>query len=127
MNWLRMIWGAVKGAVSSTNVGDIVGSIADLYMQRAEAKSDAEIAKIDAQIEVLKLQAQQTSNLQGYWLTAWIRPAFAAVVLFYVAKAMVWDAALHLGTTDRIEGVIEWTAVAVVSFFFLTRPFEKRL
>lgn len=127
MNWLRMIWGAVKGAVSSTNVGDIFDSVTDLYMQRAEAKSSEELARIDAQIEVLRLQARQTGNLQGYWLTAWIRPAFAIVVLFYVGKSMVWDAALHLGTTDRIEGVVEWAAVGVVSFFFLMRPLEKRL
>lgn len=127
MNWLRMIWGGVKGVLSSTNVGDIVGTLSDLYLRRSEAQSSEELAKIDAEIEVVKLQAQQMQSAQGYWLTAWIRPAFASVVLFYVGKALVWDAALHLGTTDAVEGVIEWTVVAVVGGFFVTRPFEKGL
>lgn len=127
MNWLRMIWGAVKGAVSTTNVGQVLDTLGDLYTRRAAAKTDAELAQIDAEIELVRIRAAQTADLQGYWLTAWIRPAFAAVVFFYVAKALVWDAALHLGTTDAVEGVIEWAVVAVVGFFFLTRPFEKRL
>lgn len=121
-----MIWGGVTGVLSSTNVGEIVGTLTDLYMQRAEAQNSEELARIDAEIEMVKLQAQQMQNAQGYWLTAWIRPAFAAVVLFYVGKALVWDAALHLGVTDPVEGVIEWTVVAVVGGFFVTRPFEKR-
>ncbi|MCB1349244.1 MAG: hypothetical protein KDK11_11610 [Maritimibacter sp.] len=127
MNWLKMIWGAVKGAVSATNVGEVLDTLGDLYAKRAAAKNDAELAQLDAEIELVKMRAKQTANLQGYWLTAWIRPAFAAAVFFYVGKALVWDAALHLGTTDAVEGVIEWAVVAVVGFYFLTRPFEKGL
>lgn len=126
MNWLRMIWGGVKGALSRTNVGDIVGSLSDLYLKRAEAQSSEEIAKIDAEIEVLKMQAKQTANLQGYWITAWIRPAFAGLAFFYFGKVLVWDASLHLGTTDRVEGIVEWGLGAIISFYFIVRPFEKR-
>lgn len=126
MNWLRMIWGGVTGVLSSTNVADVIGTITDLYRQRAEAQSSEELARIDAEIEVVKLQAAASQNLQGYWLTAWIRPYYAAVIGFYLTKGIIWDASLHLGTTDPLNGFLEYTAAAVVGFYFLTRPFEKR-
>ncbi len=126
----KMIWGAIKGAVGgaigSTNVGGIMETLGDLYLQRADAKSAEAIAKIDAEIEVLKMQATASSNQQGYWMTAWIRPAFAGVTLFYYAKILVWDAALHLGTTDPVNDLMVWSFTAIIGFYFLVRPFEKR-
>lgn len=40
------------------------------------------------------------------------------VVLFYMGKVMIWDAALHLGTTDAVHGDVGMWAALVVSFYF---------
>lgn len=46
-------------------------------------------------------------------------------VAAYVAKLIVWDKVLGLGSTDPLGGWIEVTANLIVSFYFAKRGFEN--
>ena len=50
-----------------------------------------------------------------------------AIVLIYMAKAMLWDAAFHLGTTDPVNGAVGVWAGMVVSFYFGSATIRKIL
>lgn len=47
------------------------------------------------------------------------------IVLFYMAKIMIWDASLHLGTTDAVRGDVGVWAGLVVSYYFGKRLIER--
>jgi hypothetical protein len=47
------------------------------------------------------------------------------IVLFYMAKVMLWDAAFHLGDTDAVNGAVGVWAGLVVSFYFGTSTLRK--
>lgn len=49
------------------------------------------------------------------------------IVLIYMAKVMIWDAALHLGTTDAVSGPVGTWAALVVSFYFGSATIRKIL
>ena len=46
-------------------------------------------------------------------------------VAIYIAKLLIWDKVLGLGSTDPLGGWIETTANLVVSFYFAKRGFEN--
>ncbi len=46
-------------------------------------------------------------------------------VAIYVAKLLVYDKVLGLGTTDPLGGWIETTANLIVAFYFGKRTFEN--
>ena len=94
-------------------------------MRAAELEEDKldheeRVKQLDAHLQIL-LEAEK--NI----LTAWIRPAFAAVILVWFAKVLIWDQALGLGATPEPAGITEWIVGAVIAFYFATRPFEKYL
>lgn len=47
------------------------------------------------------------------------------IVLFYMAKVMIWDASLHLGSTDAVRGDVGVWAGLVVSYYFGKRLIER--
>jgi len=62
---------------------------------------------------------------QGRWYTAIIRPPFAARVIIYFWKVIVWDKVLGLGTTDPITGMIaDWTGM-IITPYVRGRSIEK--
>ena len=62
---------------------------------------------------------------QGRWYTAIIRPLFAARVIIYFWKVIVWDKVLGLGTTDPITGMIaDWTGM-IITPYVRGRSIEK--
>lgn len=50
-----------------------------------------------------------------------------AIVLIYMAKVMLWDAAFHLGTSDAVTGAVGTWAALVVSFYFGSATIRKIL
>jgi len=97
------------------------------YEAKLKATNDHE--KLEAEQNIARLQAQQSILLaeQGRWLTCWIRPAIAAPFVVYLWKLIVYDKVLKWGVTDDLSPNLWWMMSAVVTAYFLTRPFEKRL
>lgn len=102
--------GAYKAKLASGNTADkIAADLAarELAVQEVEAQAQAQlkIAEVGHPWEVEKL--------------------FGYVTLFFYAKCLIWDAALHLGSTDAIRGTVaEWSGY-VIMFYFGKRAFEN--
>lgn len=106
-------------------LGAVAEKIADAYTKKADAQTDQDRIKAEVEIERLKLRERLLLEEQVNRITRWVRPAFAYPAAFYVGKILVWDKALGLGASDPLDENMLWVLMAIVSFYFLTRPIEK--
>jgi hypothetical protein len=106
-------------------LGAVAEKLADAYAKQKDTQTEQERIKNDTMIKQLEMRQEILIAEQKYRLTRWIRPAFAYPIAFYLGKIFVWDKALHLGTSDPIDETLSWVMMAIVGFYFLTRPFEK--
>lgn len=108
-----------------------VERVIDRIADHKRAELDAMTAEDQRAHEQEMLRLERLADIlveeQKHWRTAWVRPAFAAVMLIYVAKLFIWDSVLGLGSTPEPGELMRWLLVTVVGSFFLARPFEKFL
>jgi len=65
-----------------------------------------------------ELAAHLVTAEQGRWWSALPRPLFAAAIVIYVWKVVVWDKVLGLGVTDPLTGPVgEWAGLIMVAYF----------
>lgn len=98
--------------------GPVIKGAIDAYKAKLAAGNDkdriaAELAgrELVVQQRELELQQQYKIALIGHWYEP---PTLMGYILvFYIGKAMVWDAALGLGTTDSIRdaNIIGWAGM----------------
>lgn len=105
-------------------MGNITDALKEAHL--AKLRADTDEKKLAADVAISELNAQRDLLLkeQGRILTAWVRPAFAAIVWIYWAKVIIWDTVLGLGITT-INDHIQWFVVLIPSVYFLFRPGEK--
>ena len=120
-----MFWQIMKGLVDP--VGKIGELLAEAYVKKQDAQTEQE--KINAQVEIEQLQLRQAILIeeQQFWLTKWIRPAFAYPLAFYYAKLWVWDKALGWGSSADLTEKQFYISITIIGFYFLARPAEKWL
>ena len=103
--------------------GPIVNGLLNAY--QAKLKSDDTItqtkARLAAQAILLDTREAELSSQERVALMG--RPwaaenLFAYVTLFYYGKVLVWDAALHLGSTDKVGGGGRWLGGPRCLFLF---------
>ncbi|TXH33799.1 MAG: hypothetical protein E6Q98_20725 [Rhodospirillaceae bacterium] len=110
--------------------GPVIKGLIEAYKAKIDAGTkDNKIAADLAAGEI----AAQTAEMQehtryriaelGYWYEPDKLMGYA--VAFYIAKILIWDKVLGLGSTDPLGGWIETTANLVVSFYFAKRGFEN--
>lgn len=112
--------------------GPIVNGLINAYKAKLEAANTrdaqaADLAKkeIEGEIAARQVEASILRQEQGWWVTAMIRPLFAAPFIIWVWKVVVWDKVLGLGTTDPLTGTIgEWGGYIILSYF-AGRTIEK--
>lgn len=111
---------------TSTAFKGITGRLLDAYEAKLKAENDEQ--RLKAEVEIAFLEAQQSILLkeQQRWYTAWIRPAFATVVLIFWAKVVVWDTVLQWGVTPYPGEHVMWFVTLIPAAYFLVRPFETR-
>jgi hypothetical protein len=81
--------------------------------------------KIDAGIETYKVDGAFDTEvikahadiLKNQWYIV-LQAMFAIPLAFYYGKVHIWDAALHLGSTDAIKGDIATWDMWVMGFLF---------
>mgnify|MGYP003326152125 FL=1 len=112
--------------------GPIVTGLLNAYKAKLDAANtrDAQavdLAKKEIEGEIAARQAE-TSLLrqeQGWWVTAMIRPLFAAPFIIFAWKVVIWDKVLGWGTTDALDPNMWNVFLTVVGAYFGGRTIEK--
>lgn len=112
--------------------GPVVNGLLNAY--QAKLKSDDSItqtkARLAAQAILLDTREAELSSQERIALMGrpWaVENLFGYVTLFYYGKVLVWDAALHLGSTDAVRGPVATWAALVIGFYFGTRGLMNAL
>lgn len=112
--------------------GPIVNGLLNAYRAKLDAANtrDAQavdLAKKEIEGEIAARQAEITliRQEQGWWVTAMIRPLFAAPFIIFTFKVVVWDKVLKLGTTDALDPNMWNVFLTVVGAYFGGRTIEK--
>lgn len=109
--------------------GGGLSGLAEQLKQAYTAKLDAttDQGRIAADVTIKQLEERQSILLaeQKHFMTRMIRPLWAFLFIAYDAKILLWDKALHLGTTDQISADLWKIQMLIVTFYFVGRPFEK--
>ena len=110
----------------------IVNALIGAYKARLEASNTrdaqaADLAKAEilGEIEARRVESDIIKSEQGWWVSACIRPLFAAPFIIFAWKIVVWDKVLGLGTTDALDPNMWTVFIAVVTAYFGGRTLEK--
>ena len=116
--------------LASFLTGPLLQSGVDAW--KAKLQSDSDKDNIAADLAGRELVVQQRElELQTQYRIAelgrWYEPdkLMGYAVAIYVAKLLVYDKVLGLGSTDPLAGWIEVTANLVVASYFAKRGFEN--
>jgi hypothetical protein len=121
---------AILSWLASLFTGPLLDKALDGWKAKLAADNDAD--KIAADLAAREIAVQQReAELQtqyriaslGYWYEPEKLMGYAVAV--YVAKLLIFDKVLGLGTTDPLGGWIETTANLIVAFYFGKRTFEN--
>jgi len=104
----------------SNAITAVTNAIANEQVAKIKANTEEEKAVIDAHIQTLQAKRDVLIAEAGH--SNWdviCRVGLTIAPTFYMGKILVWDAALHLGTTDNVQDHIWWYLTSVVGFYFL--------
>lgn len=110
--------------------GPIISGAIKAY--QAKLTADTDRGKIDADLAARELSVQTREiEVQGQLRIAeigkWYEPDHLASYIFvaYIAKVVIWDVMLGLGTTDPIRGSVgDWMGL-IAAFLFGKRGIEN--
>ena len=104
----------------SNTINSITNAIANQKIAQINAKSEDEktladerIKSLEATRDVLVAEAAHSN------LDVWIRGLLTLGPAFWVTKIFVWDASLHLGSTDAVSPDLIKLMFWVFGFYFL--------
>jgi hypothetical protein len=125
MEWLvKLFTGPVLNAIT--------GPIVEAYKAKlgAENNQDGKIVElaskaIDAEIDARREASKILIAEQGRWWTAAPRAITCWSFAIFVAKVVVWDKVLGLGSTDALTGDVSGWAGMVMVTWFGGRSLEK--
>ncbi len=105
--------------------GVISGYKAKLASGNTSERIAADLASRELAVQQREVEAHQAIRLGMHQRWYAIENLFAYPLAFYLGKIYIWDAALHLGTTDAVTGgVAEW-AMLIIMFLFGKRGIEN--
>ncbi len=142
---LGSIFFRLLGFLGGDAFNTIVSKVADYFQKKAAAELDARrvdvaadtqiaLSRINAEIEVRKVQAQLLQADRGWWVTAWIRPLLVyPCVLHFVGVVLdttpFWT---PFGThvvgawgIEKLPAPYDFYEQTIILSFFIARPFEK--
>ena len=121
---------AILSWLASLLSGPIVGAVIDGYKAKLAAGNDkdriaADLAARELDVQRAEIEAQNALRIAqtGKWYEPEKLRGYAVAV--YVAKLLVYDKVLGLGSTDPLGGWIETTANLIVGFYFAKRGAES--
>lgn len=106
------------------------GSLIDAYKTKLDSENTKE--KIEATLaEKAYALDQRERELQTQFKIAtighWYEPdhLFAYIMVGYIGKVMIWDAAFHLGSTDAVKGDVGTWAGMIMMFWVGSRGVQS--
>lgn len=117
--WLASFLGGpvINGLIGAYKAKLAAGNTAD--------KIAADLAARELAVQELETQAQAQLKIAEVGHPWEVEKLFGYVTLLFYAKCLIWDAMLHLGSTDAIRGTVaEWSGY-VIMFYFGKRAFEN--
>jgi hypothetical protein len=120
------MWGMILSFLG----GPVISGFINAYKAKLEASGKQDV--VAEQLGLRELEVQQREiEVQGDYKRAlighWYEPANVAAYIFvlYIAKVVVWDTMLGLGSTPAIRGNVgEWMAL-IAAFLFGKRGAEN--
>lgn len=110
--------------------GPVIKGLIDAYREKLKANTNDKKIAIDLASTEIAAQTAETQAIYNLRIAQIGHPyepeklAFY-VVLVYMAKVMLWDAAFGLGTTDPVKGAVGVWAGLVMTFYFAKRGTEN--
>ena len=110
--------------------GPVVSGLIKAYQAKLTSDNAAEKIAADLAMRELAVQEAETQARAQLKVAEIGHPfepekLFAYVTLFFYAKVLIWDAALHLGSTDAVKGSVGDWAALVMAFYFGQRTFQN--
>lgn len=111
-----LVSGGLSGIISpiTTAITAIFTKKEDVSLEKFKVEGKVDLGLIAAYVELMKAK---TDLLKNKWIVA-LQVLFGLPLAFYYGKALVWDAALHLGTTDAMHGQVATWNGWIVAFLF---------
>jgi hypothetical protein len=101
----------------------------DLARYQASVAADTQIAlaRVNAEIEARKLQAQIVAADRGWRVTAWIRPLLVYPCVLHFAAIVLDSTIPPFGSWGiaKLPAPYDLYEQAIILSFFIARPFEK--
>lgn len=121
---------AILSWLASFLSGPIVNGVIDGYKAKLAAGNNQDRIAADLAARELDVQRAEIEAQNAYRIATvgkWWEPErlMGYAVAIYIAKLLVWDKVLGLGSTDPLGGWIEATANLIVAFYFGKRTFEN--
>lgn len=120
------MWGILANLIG----GPIISGAISAYKAKLEQSGKQDLVAERLALQELELQKREI-EVQGEYKRAlighWYEPANLAAYVFvlYIAKVVVWDTMLGLGSTPAIRGNVgEWMAL-IAAFLFGKRGAEN--
>ena len=121
-----MIWTWLGNLIA----GPVLGKALDAYKAKLSSGNTSENIAADLaakEVELQRREAELHTQYRVAELGYWYEPdkIMGYCVAVYIAKLLIWDKVLGLGSTDPLGGWIETTANLVVASYFAKRGFEN--
>ena len=121
-----MIWTWLGNLIA----GPVLGKALDAYKAKLSSGNTSENIAADLaakEVELQRREAELHTQYRVAELGYWYEPdkIIGYCVAVYIAKLLIWDKVLGLGSTDPLGGWIETTANLVVASYFAKRGFEN--
>jgi len=95
------------------------------FQTSVQADTQIALARVNAEIEARKLQAQLIQADRGWWVTAFIRPLIVYPCVLHFGAIMI-DSTFLLGWgIAKLPPPYDGYEQAIILSFFIARPFEK--
>lgn len=107
----------ISGVISPvTNlIGGIVNKKEDVSLEKYKVDGKVDINLIDAQARIVRATIDLLKNK---WMI-FLQFGFAAPLMIYYGKCILWDKVLGLGHTDALTGEIATYSNWIVAFLFV--------
>lgn len=132
LSWLGGPGGWIGDAVKSAFTGPLIQGVVDYQKNKLAAGNTAEKIEGDLAARELALElrerqlnVQQNISDEGRWWTAAPRAIACWSFAVFIAKCVVWDKVLGLGSTPVLSGDIQQAFLWLSAMWFGGRTFEK--
>lgn len=122
------MWGILANLIG----GPVVAGLIKAYQAKLDSGNTSEriaadLASRELQVEQREreLAVQQNISDEGRWWTAAPRAIATWAFAIFIAKVVVWDTCLGLGTTPALKGDIAQAFVWLTALWFGGRSIEK--